>query len=110
LIPQAIEGFREIIGSERVLHEAEPSEMPDGFDRAEWLWSYIAARISDPAGDWHFRVGPDGAPDPTMPKVGPWKEPYHQGRACLELIERARRRANEAVEAAVTSNIESANR
>jgi cellobiose epimerase len=73
-----------------LVNEAERGAMQDGLARAERLWNYIAAHMRDPAGDWYFRVGPTGTPDRTMPKVGPWKEPYHQGRACMELIERAR--------------------
>jgi mannobiose 2-epimerase len=81
-----------------LVNEVEHGGMSDGLARAERLWSYIAAHMRDPAGDWYFRVGPTGAPDPTMHKVGPWKEPYHQGRACMELIERARRRSGEAAQ------------
>jgi cellobiose epimerase len=77
-----------------LVNEAEHGGMPDGLARAERLWNHIAARMRDPAGDWYFRVGPTGVPDRTMRKVGPWKEPYHQARACMELIERARRYTN----------------
>ena len=65
--------------------------MPDGLARAERLWDYIAAHMRDPAGDWYSRIGPTGVPDRTIRKVEPWKEPYHQARACMELIERAER-------------------
>ena len=81
-----------------IVNEAERSGRPNDLDRAERLWGYIAARMRDPTGDWHFQVGPDGAPDPNMPKVGPWKDPYHQARACLELIKRARQHTNKASE------------
>ena len=74
-----------------LVNEAEQGGMPDGLARAERLWDYIGARMRDPAGDWYYRVGPTGVPDRTMRKVEPWKEPYHQGRACMELIERAQR-------------------
>jgi mannobiose 2-epimerase len=74
-----------------LVNEAEQGGMPDGLTRAERLWDFIAVHIRDPAGDWYARVGPTGVPDRTMRKVEPWKEPYHQARACMELIERARR-------------------
>jgi cellobiose epimerase len=77
-----------------IVNEAQRNAMPDDWGRAERLWNYITVRMRGPTGDWHFQVGPDGAPDPTMPRVGPWKDPYHQARACLELIERARKHAN----------------
>ena len=75
-----------------IVNEAERSGVPGDWERAERLWRYISAHMRDPAGDWYYRVGPTGAPDRTMPKVEPWKDPYHQARACLELIERAQRR------------------
>ena len=81
-----------------LVNEAEQGGMPDGLARAERLWDYIAAHMRDPAGDWYFRVGPTGVPDRTMRKVEPWKEPYHQARACMELIERARRCTSEAAQ------------
>jgi mannobiose 2-epimerase len=73
-----------------LVNEAEQSGMPDGLARAERLWDYITTHMRDPVGDWYFRVGPTGIPDRTMRKVEPWKEPYHQARACMELIARAR--------------------
>ena len=60
--------------------------------RAERTWDFIERVMMDRAGgEWFWRVDEAGRPDPSMPKVAAWKEPYHQARACLELIERARR-------------------
>ncbi len=39
-------------------------------------------------GEWYYRVDLEGKPIPTYPKAGMWKCPYHNGRACLELINR----------------------
>ncbi len=39
-------------------------------------------------GEWFYRVGLDGRPITSYPKAGMWKCPYHNGRACLELIKR----------------------
>ncbi len=51
--------------------------------RAEAVWRYIGRHIKDHAGgEWFWRVDVRGRPDPAMPKVSPWKEPYHQARAC----------------------------
>jgi mannobiose 2-epimerase len=36
-------------------------------------------------GDWHERVAPDGTP--TGMKAGPWKSPYHNGRAMLQCLD-----------------------
>jgi mannobiose 2-epimerase len=58
-------------------------------DAAVRCWQFIQERIVDPVhGEWFWRVLPDGAPDPTLPKVSAWKCPYHNGRACLEIIRR----------------------
>lgn len=56
------------------------------------VWRFIRAKIQD--GDdheWHFRVNSDGEPYREEDKVGPWKGPYHNGRACLQIIERLQR-------------------
>ncbi len=59
-------------------------------DQAGMLWSYIERAILDrQGGEWFWRVDPDGRPDRSRRKVEPWKEPYHQARACFELIRRS---------------------
>jgi cellobiose epimerase len=56
---------------------------------ASRCWNFIQEKIVDHQhGEWFWRVSRDGAPDPAMPKVSPWKCPYHNGRCCLELIHR----------------------
>ncbi len=53
-------------------------------------WDLIEAKFVDRAhGDWIEKIRRDGTPIPR-PKVTLWKCPYHSGRSCLELIERAR--------------------
>ena len=60
--------------------------------RAERTWDFIERAMMDRAGgDWFWRVDAGGQADPSLPKVSAWKEPYHQARAALELVERARR-------------------
>lgn len=57
---------------------------------ARRTWDFIEAKIVDREhGDWVQTVTEAGRPV-TGPKVGMWKCPYHNGRACLELVERAR--------------------
>ncbi len=59
-------------------------------DRAATIWGYIERAILDRAGgEWFWRVDAEGRPDLTRRKVEPWKEPYHQARACFELIRRS---------------------
>ena len=61
-------------------------------ERAERCWDFIERAMMDrDGGEWFWRVDAAGRPDRAMPKVSAWKEPYHQARACLELIGRAGR-------------------
>jgi mannobiose 2-epimerase len=58
-------------------------------DAALRLWELIEQRFVDrERGEWHKIVHPDGSPDLTQPKAGPWECPYHNGRACLEMLAR----------------------
>jgi mannobiose 2-epimerase len=63
-------------------------------EAAERAWDYIDARIIDREhGEWRAKLRPDGTPwqeseDPDACLVGPWKCPYHNGRMCMEMIER----------------------
>ncbi|MDY0183070.1 MAG: N-acyl-D-glucosamine 2-epimerase, partial [Proteiniphilum sp.] len=41
-------------------------------------------------GEWYWSVSPEGEKDRVNDKAGFWKCPYHNGRMCLELIERIR--------------------
>jgi mannobiose 2-epimerase len=52
-------------------------------------WHYAKARLVDRRhGDWFKRLHPDGTPDASVFKVGPWECPYHHSRACLEMMSR----------------------
>jgi mannobiose 2-epimerase len=56
------------------------------------VWHFISERVVDHVnGEWHAKLDNKGAPlsgDPEMYKAGPWKCPYHNARACLELLAR----------------------
>nr|WP_234404909.1 AGE family epimerase/isomerase [Paenibacillus bouchesdurhonensis] len=56
---------------------------------AQGSWQFIRRFISDPVhGEWHWAVRQDGSPITHESKVSAWKCPYHNGRACLEMIAR----------------------
>lgn len=55
------------------------------------VWQGILEDQSCPSGDWYWKLGEDGKPEGGHPKAGAWKTPYHNGRACLELMKRSRR-------------------
>jgi mannobiose 2-epimerase len=55
------------------------------------LWSYIETYFIDRNhGEWYKVLDPAGVPLPGQPKSGPWEDPYHHSRACLEVIRRAK--------------------
>lgn len=61
---------------------------PRYFKLAERNWEFINKKLVDPKGEWHGIVHQDGSLDLSEDKAGPWKAPYHNGRAMLELMER----------------------
>ncbi|MDR2717503.1 MAG: AGE family epimerase/isomerase [Treponema sp.] len=59
------------------------------FDAADSIWSYIQNYFADHThGEWHNELHLDNTPDIGMPKSGFWKCPYHNARACFEIIGR----------------------
>ena len=59
-------------------------------EAATQTWRFIQSTVVDrEGGEWFFRVARDGTPYREEDKVGPWKCPYHNARACLEILERA---------------------
>jgi len=55
-------------------------------------WGFIREYLVDRAGgEWRWGVRRDGAPMREENKAGPWKAPYHNTRACLEMIGRLER-------------------
>jgi len=98
-----------------VLYEAEPGKIVD-FDKHWWpqaeaaigylnayqlggekkyyeafvnSWLFIENFIVDKQNrEWYWRVTREGKPTPFDPKVSAWKAPYHNSRACIEIINR----------------------
>jgi mannobiose 2-epimerase len=62
------------------------------WDAAVAAWRFIEAHIIDRRhGEWFWSVSRDGRPDLTEPKISEWKCPYHNGRMCLEVLDRIER-------------------
>ncbi|MCX7773446.1 MAG: AGE family epimerase/isomerase [Clostridia bacterium] len=60
---------------------------------AAQCWSFIKSSIIDKkCGEWYWKTDRAGEPYLSQPKVEPWKCPYHNSRACMEIIERASQR------------------
>ncbi len=58
-------------------------------DAAMNLWRFIDSHIVDHAGgEWFWETDRKGRPLHGRPKVEPWKCPYHNARACLEMMRR----------------------
>ena len=56
---------------------------------AERSWAFIEKYIVDHEhGEWFWRVSKSGVPSQEEHKVDPWKCPYHNSRACIEVMER----------------------
>ena len=52
-------------------------------------WEFIKKYIIDKKlGEWYWSVDAKGLPQTGKEKAGFWKCPYHNGRACMELIRR----------------------
>jgi cellobiose epimerase len=71
------------------LNAYQLSADPTLLDAALHSWSFIQERIVDAeGGEWFFRVSQTGEPYREEDKVGLWKCPYHNARACLEVLHR----------------------
>lgn len=72
------------------LHAYQVTARPEFLAAAADTWGFIRSYVVDrEGGEWRRRVSRNGAPLPGHEKVGPWKGPYHNVRACLEVMERA---------------------
>jgi len=59
------------------------------FDAADSVWSYIQNYFTDSThGEWHNELSINNTPDINLPKAGFWKCPYHNARACFEVVGR----------------------
>jgi mannobiose 2-epimerase len=57
------------------------------FHAALSVWTFVRDHMRDATGgEWRRRVRRDGAPYLDGERVGPWKCPYHNTRACVEII------------------------
>jgi mannobiose 2-epimerase len=61
-------------------------------EAAEATWAFVERFVVDREhGEWRWRVRRDGKPIAGLPKVEPWKCPYHNSRAALETAARVAR-------------------
>ena len=56
---------------------------------AEKIWEFIQNHVIDSrSGEWIESIPTDNLPDSGQALVHPWKCPYHNGRMCMEMIQR----------------------
>lgn len=61
----------------------------EALDTAVRCWEFIKTKLIDhEQGEWHWSLQPDGTVNRRDDKAGFWKCPYHNGRMCMEVIER----------------------
>ena len=61
----------------------------EGLENALMCWEFIKGNLIDREnGEWFWSLLPDGTVNRKEDKAGFWKAPYHNGRMCLEIIER----------------------
>lgn len=77
---EAIVGFYntwQITGDEKFLELAEKT------------WEFVKKNIIDPKnGEWVWGIDENGNVMPNEDKAGIWKCPYHNSRACMEIVKR----------------------
>ena len=60
-------------------------------------WRFADQHLCDRLhGEWFWKTSRSGEPAQAHPKVDPWKCPYHNGRAMMEMIERLQHTTNDA--------------
>lgn len=70
-------------------HAYQLSGEPHFQEAAAGVWRFICDyMIDEERGEWHRERDRDRNLPSRAAKVDPWKCPYHNGRACLEMIER----------------------
>jgi mannobiose 2-epimerase len=58
-------------------------------DLAEKCWNFVKHKILDKTnGEWFWGINQFGEVMPGEDKAGMWKCPYHNSRACIEIIKR----------------------
>jgi mannobiose 2-epimerase len=58
-------------------------------DKALACWEFTKSHLIDRVnGEWFWSLRADGTINHTDDKAGFWKCPYHNGRMCMEVMER----------------------
>lgn len=61
----------------------------EALENASAAWTFIKDKLIDRQnGEWFWSISGDGSVNRADDKAGFWKCPYHNGRMCMEIIER----------------------
>ncbi|GBU08079.1 cellobiose 2-epimerase [Bacteroidales bacterium] len=72
-----------------LLNAFELTGQSNYLEEALKTWQYTKKYLIDHKnGEWHWSIAQDGTINTKDDKAGAWKCPYHNGRMCLEIIER----------------------
>lgn len=75
-----------VVGNFNLWHHFGSQE---GLENALMCWELIKTHIIDKTnGEWFWSLRADGTVNRQDDKAGFWKCPYHNGRMCLEILER----------------------
>jgi mannobiose 2-epimerase len=58
------------------------------FDQSLKSWDFVKKYLISDSGEWYWGVDSQNQALTNMDKVGMWKCPYHNARACMEMIKR----------------------
>lgn len=62
---------------------------PEFYNQARGSWNFIQDHVLDEkGGEWRWGVFDEYSPMIDEDKIGPWKCPYHNARACMEVVRR----------------------
>ena len=82
-----------VVGFYNAYQISGQAEFATAADRA---WNYIEEHVVDRThGEWFKILRRDGTPDLDHIKTGPWECPYHNSRACFEMLSRLPAKSHE---------------
>jgi mannobiose 2-epimerase len=70
------------------LNAYQLTRQPHFLEASLQSWRFVQQYLIDKQhGEWFWAVTKEGQPH-NREKTGPWKGPYHNGRACMEVMQR----------------------
>jgi len=83
---EAVVGF---YNAYELLKNEDSNKSKKFLETADSIWQFISKYFVDyENGDWHNELDINNKPDKNQLKAGFWKCPYHNARACFEIVKR----------------------